>query len=121
MEKACRRPASLVLDEKRLLPFALEKEDCIDGLEEWNALAGDRGNLAERELDCPDLGCALVKPAEDEMGEGKEKDAMVPKAGSEAEDTLAEVLWPQAGSLLSGIVVEMVKAEDAPASGVEAA
>ena len=119
--EACRRPASLVLEEKRCLAFVLDTEDCMDGLDEWKALPGERGNLADKEPEGPILFGGPLKPADEGTGEGKEKVAMVPNVGSDEPAFAEEELSPQTGSLLGGRTVEMVSADGAPTSGVEAA
>ena len=92
----------------------------MEGLEEWKALPGDRGNLADKEPEWVDLLDAVCMPAEVKAGEGKEKEAMAPTLGSAELEGAAEELSPQTGSLLRGSEVEMVKAKGAAMSGVEA-
>lgn len=92
----------------------------MDGLEEWKALPGDRGNLADREPEWAGLPAVVCRFSDVRAGEGKEKDAMAPRVGSAETEGAAEELSPQTGSLLRGREVEMVKADEAPTSGVEA-
>lgn len=66
---------SLVLDERGC-------GDWMEALDEWKALPGERGKLADKDADWLGLPDVLVRPTEDEPERGKEKEDIAPKSRS---------------------------------------
>lgn len=93
----------------------------MDGLDEWKALPGERGNLADKGPGWLDFLDVSARPADEGPFEGKEKEVITPALRPPEPGEMAEALSPQRGSRFGGRAVETLNPEGLFISGVEAA